>query len=101
MPTNVFRFNFGDAVSMEEAEASLHLAIIAAEGLFGESVVRMDASYHLDQPQRVIVVDASNEVGNAIARIFTRLAICEFGEDAFSVRPLPNPSVSKTKTGVS
>lgn len=86
MKTGTYRFDLDAKVPLLEAEQSLHLAIFAAEGLFGEARVRMDAAYHLDEPHRALAVDAASEVGDAVARMFTGLLIRQFGEEAFKVR---------------
>ena len=91
-----FRFVFKEDVSALDAELSLHLAIFAIEGLFGAARVRLDASYHIDEPRRVIIVDASNEVGEALVRVFTNLLLREFGDDSLQVERVdahPTPSV--------
>ena len=75
-------------VPLLEAEMSLHLAMFAVEGLFGQARLRLGMSYHLDEPRRAIFVDGTNEVGGAVVRIFTNLLIREFGEDSFVVRPV-------------
>ena len=91
-----FRFVFKEDVSVLDAELSLHLAIFAIEGLFGAARVRLDASYAIDEPRRVIIVDASNEVGEALVRVFTNLLLREFGDDSLQVERVdahPTPSV--------
>lgn len=91
-----FRFVFKEDVSVLDAELSLHLAIFAIEGLFGAARVRLDASYAIDEPRRVIIVDASNEVGEALVRVFTNLLLREFGDDSLQVERVdahPAPSV--------
>ena len=86
MARNVYRFDFEPSVPLPEAEMSLHLAMFAVEGLFGEARVRLEASYHLDEPNRAVTVDGTTEVGAAVLKVFTRLLGREFGEDAFRVR---------------
>ena len=86
MTVDVFRFEFDRTVLLTEAEMTLQLAIIAVEGLFGQARVRLDASYHLDEPRRVIIVDGTTVIGSAVVRVFIGLLIREFGEDAFHVR---------------
>jgi hypothetical protein len=91
-----FRFVFKEDVSVLDAELSLHLAIFAIEGLFGAARVRLDASYAIDESRRVIVVDASNEVGESLVRVFTNLLLREFGDDSLQVERVdahPTPSV--------
>ena len=86
MTVDVFRFQFSSDVPLEEAEMTLHLAIYAVEGLFGAARVRLDVSYHVDEPRRVIMVDATNEVGAALVRVFANLLLREFGDEALEVR---------------
>ena len=91
MNTAVFRFSFSPGVDMTEAEATLQLAILASEGLFGEARVRMEVSYHTDAPRSVIVVDGCTPPGDAAVRIFAAFLTREFGADAFTVRAIPAP----------
>lgn len=60
-------------------------------GLIAESTVRMDAAYTIEEEGRVCVVDANNEVGRCICRIYTGYLTREFGADAFNVRPAGAP----------
>ena len=89
MEPKIYRFDFDETLSMGDVEATLHLAILAAEGLFGESTVRMDASYSIDDEHRICIVDARNEVGRSISRVFTGYLGREFGETSFNVRAVP------------
>lgn len=82
-----YRYEFEQALSMEEVEATLHLAIVAAESIFGSSTVRMDARYSIDEQRCFCVVDASSKVGRCICQIFTGYLTREFGGGAFRVRP--------------
>lgn len=89
MNTTVYRFTFDRTIPLPEAEQTLHLAILGAEGLFGEAQVRMDLSYHIDEPRRVLLVDGSTEVGAAVIRMFTALLLREIGSHRFTVRRVP------------
>lgn len=86
MTVDVFRFEFAPGVPLTEAEMTLQLAMIALEGLVGQARVRLDATYHLDEARRAIIVDGTTAIGAALVRIFTGLALREFGDDAFAVR---------------
>lgn len=92
-----FRFVFKEEVSVLDAELSLHLAIFAIEGLFGAARVRLDASYQINEPRRVIIVDASNEVGEALVRVFTNLLLREFGDDSLQVDRVDSHPTSPVK----
>jgi hypothetical protein len=86
MTTDIHRFELDRKIPLEDAEMSLHLAMIAAEGLFGRARVRLDAGYHADEPRHAIIVDGTTEVGAVVTRVFTALLLREFGEDSFRVR---------------
>jgi hypothetical protein len=86
MITNVYRYKFREHVDLLEAERTLHLAILAAEGLYGEAHVRMDMAYVIDEAIRVIAIDASTNLGQDVGAIFTTFLLREFGRQAFSVR---------------
>ena len=86
MPKITYRFEFEPAVLLAEAEMSLHLAMIALEGLFGRAGLRLDARYRLDEADRAIAVDGSTQVGESLVRVFAALLIREFGDDCFTVK---------------
>ncbi len=79
MQPAIYRFEFDEPVSMTDIETTLHLAILGAESLFGESSVRLDGAYSIDERRRICVVDARNEVGRCICQIFTGYVAREFG----------------------
>lgn len=97
MTADVYRFEMGKTVPLNEAEQSLHLALIAVQGLFGQARVRMDAAYHVDESRRVIVVDGTTEVGAALVRVFTELLLREFGGTAFRVRRVQQAGAKRRK----
>jgi len=86
MGREVLRYSFKDSVPASEIENTLLLAVLAIEGLHGQSRVRIEASYTCDPDLRVCVIDSSSDVGRDICRVFTGFAIREFGETAFTVR---------------
>jgi hypothetical protein len=85
MTREVHRYSFRPAVPADEIEHTLLLAVLAAEGLHGESRVRMDASYAFDSEKHACVIDSGSDVGRDICRIFTGFAAREFGGESFSV----------------
>ena len=85
MNREIHRYAFQAAVPAEEVENTLLLAVLAAEGLHGQSRVRLDATYYFDADKHACVIDASTDVGRDICRIFTGFALREFGEGAFDV----------------
>lgn len=89
MARGMYRFELAAGVDQEEAERTLQLAVLGAEGLFGWARVRLDCGYRRELAGRALVVDATTEVGEAVVRLFTSFMIREFGEDSFAVRRLP------------
>lgn len=85
MTDDSYRFLFDHDIELDDAEMSLHLAIFAVEGLFGQARVRLDAGYALDPERHALVIDATTEVGAHLVRIFTGLLVREFGEESFRV----------------
>ena len=80
-----YKYKFGKGVDLRDAEDTLLLALLAAEGIYGECRVRMDAAYAVDEALGVIVVDGATEVGQDVCGIFTAFLTREFGPRAFRV----------------
>lgn len=96
----VYRLAFKIPVDMEAVEETLLLAILAVGCLYGDAAVRLDVGYAIDKDERVVVIDASTEMGRAVARIFIGFCTHEFGDDTFGVvradGPVPkHPSTAK------
>ena len=85
MAATIYRYRFGDGVPFQDVEESLLLGVLAAEGLYGAARVGMDACYCYAKERRACVIDATSDVGLAIARIFTSFLLHQFGPDAFRV----------------
>jgi len=96
MITEVCRYTFGPKVPITRVEDSVHLAMLAAEGLYGSPRVRIEACYLIDAKKRACVVDTTTDVGRDIARILTSFLAREFGERAFEVKRLDRPPLSQT-----
>ena len=96
MGTQAYRYQFAQGVSSRDIEETLHLALLAAECLHGESRVRLEASYFFDEGKRACAIDGGTDVGRDVVRIFTGFAIHEFGEEAFRVRRMDKPATPET-----
>lgn len=98
MHRSVYRFTFAEDADMEEVERTLILAILAVGCLCGETAIRLDAGYAVDPEHRLVAVDGTTETGRAVTRVFTGLAIHEYGDESFSVArsddPLPASPVA-------
>jgi hypothetical protein len=69
----------------EAVEADLGLAMLAAESLYGQPRLRLEAGYRLAANGRVCVIETRGEAGAAVARIFAGLTSARVGEDGYSV----------------
>lgn len=85
MNREIYRYCFEPTVEITEVEASLLLALLAAESLHGESRVRLEASHALDAEDRACVIDATGNVGRDLNRLFVGFLRREFGEESFDV----------------
>ena len=81
-----YRYRFANHIALSDAQDTLLLSILAAEGLFGSARVLMDAAYATDESIHVIVVDASTVVGQVVSAVFTAFITREFGPNSFNVR---------------
>ena len=85
MHTTHFHFRLNYNINLEEAEALLQRAILAAEGLYGCAEVVLHAGYRRDEESHAIYVDSSGQVGQTVSRIFAAFMIDAWGLEAFSV----------------
>jgi hypothetical protein len=81
----IYRYTFGASIPLEEVEATLRLAVLAAEGLHSEAEVRLEGFQAFDSERRRCVIDAATVVGRDINRLFLNFIRHEFGADAFQV----------------
>jgi hypothetical protein len=99
MTKDMYRYAFREEVPIEEVEASLLLAVLAAESLYGEAQTRLDAAHYLDPAKRACVIDAGTPVGRDLNRFFTGFLIREFGADSFRVERVDG-GVNRAREGV-
>jgi SRSO17 transposase len=85
MAREVYRYVFGQQAPFSEVLATLNLALIAAESIYGESRSRLDARFTHESAQYAVVIDASTSVGQALNQVFVGYVTREFGEGAFRV----------------
>jgi hypothetical protein len=85
MKQAVYHYTFCAGIPIEEVEATLHLALLAAEGLHGEADVRLEGTHSVDIERRRCVINAATLVGRDINRLFLNFIRHEFGADAFRV----------------
>ena len=100
MSDGVYRYQIDKELPIREVESSLLLAIMAAENLYGEAAVRLDAAHFLDIDQRACVIDAGTPVGRDINRLFVGFLIREFGPDSFVVERRDRKPAPTSQTAV-
>lgn len=81
-----FRFQFTADVDLAEAEGTLRLSLLAAEGLHGEAKVRTEVTFAVDPVRAEIRVAGGGIVTENVVQICTALLTHEFGREAFTVR---------------
>jgi hypothetical protein len=97
MSQELYRYSFVPDVPFEDVEASLLLAVLAAECLHGESQVRLDAGHYFDPEHSTCVIDATTPVGRDFNRLFVGFIAREFGEDSFQVQRVDGPLKRETQ----
>ena len=102
MSAEIYRYSFLPSVPFEEVEASLVLAIMAAESLHGQAQVRLDVAHAVDPEKRCCVIDATTCAGRDVNRLFIGFFGQEFGQDAFQVERVGIlPEVQKSQSDAS
>jgi len=79
---------FREGIDMKDVEDTLLLAVMAAEGIFGEASVRENHRVSEDRDARAIAVDASTPVGQVVNLIFASYIAKEFGPENFAMHRL-------------
>lgn len=91
----VFRFQFTADVDLGEADSTLRLSLLAAEGLHGEARVRTEVTFAVDPVRAEIRVAGGGIVTEHVVQIYTSLLTHEFGREAFTVRrDSPEPATA-------
>lgn len=85
MAKTVYRYVFSEHVKAQEVEATLVLAELAVEALHGAARMKLDARHFFDEARRACAIDASNEIGEQLNRVFVHYLALEFGEGAVTV----------------
>src|SRR6185295_4290311 len=96
MSTQMICYTFSSAVSLDEVESSLLLALLGTESLHGEASTRLDAAHRVDRKTRCVAIDASTESGRDFNRLFLGFVTRAFGADSFSVERVVDPSIVPT-----
>ncbi len=72
-------FEFISTIDMSEIASTLQLSCIAVESLFGALRVQLQTSYQFLPQQRRVVVDMTQQPGQALALVFLGYVTKEFG----------------------
>ncbi|QDU28894.1 hypothetical protein ETAA8_40000 [Anatilimnocola aggregata] len=88
MNAHVYRYEFGPDVANDDIEVAIVMAIMAAESLYGEAEVRLNARYFFDAERHACVIDVATELGASFNKLFMGFLSRECGPDSFKVHPL-------------
>ena len=80
-----YQFEFNKTADMAAVENALLMAVIAAEGIHGRSRVNLEANFNTNQAVRTCLVNADNQVGEDIAKVFTEFLNLDIGEDTYRI----------------
>jgi hypothetical protein len=88
MHDRIDQYAFSDDVSEQDIRDTLNLAALATESVFGQRRSLAEANFDLDD-DRVCWIDASNEVGDHLSKVFGGFVRREFGDRVRSLRTEP------------
>lgn len=89
MATKIYKYRFNESVTGQELQDTLELAQLAAAAIVHGPCRALEARrFNLDKANRICVIDASTDAGDDFGRIFTALAIREYGERSMKVERL-------------
>lgn len=86
MTRTTYDFTFPEATDMESVRDSLAIAVVACEGIHGAAEVRLALDVEIDDTDRTCSVDATTDVGRAVAKAFMGLLTRELGENGYALR---------------
>ena len=92
MNSSMIECAFCGAVDIAEAEELIHLAIIAAGGLYSEPRLRTATRYRINPIRGTLQIDTGTPEGESVGHIFLALADRAFEPDAYTLRLLTNES---------
>lgn len=81
-----YDYSFRRHLNLSEVADTLILAVIGAESLHGRAQVKLDGWWKMDRRRRRCTINASTQVGQDIACLFTGFLMKEFGEATFTVQ---------------
>lgn len=102
MSESAYNYQFDESVEMQGVTETLLLAVAAVEALHGRAKVNLDAEFELSESDRTCRIEAKNEIGKDIAKIFVEYLSLEFGEEKFSVKQgyvLPWDNIGRSVNG--
>ena len=65
-----YQFRFKKDIGNDEIERLLFLAALNTENVFGETTMRLDASFRFDKKSKICLIDSGTEIGRHIAKLF-------------------------------
>jgi hypothetical protein len=85
METKRFKFQFTDKAGFNEVVATLGLARIAAESLYGVDRVDFEFGYAVNEKLRVVLITTTGQAGYDLVVMFHGFARLEFGRSSMTM----------------
>jgi len=96
MNRSVYRIVFRSEVDMAVVEDTLLTAVLSVGCIHGQAALRLEVSYAMDAKKRSVVIDATDPLGQSVARVFVGMCSHEFGDTAYSVSRAGGPVAIET-----
>ncbi|MDX1967886.1 MAG: hypothetical protein SFV23_11990 [Planctomycetaceae bacterium] len=92
-------YMFTPEVPLEEVDATLRLALLAAQSLHGCDRVGLEAQYRWERADRTCVIDGGTAVGRDLNCLFAGFIRREFGAKAFQVDRVESATTKISEAG--
>jgi len=88
MSRDGYRYAFDSDVKAGDIESLIHLAILSASALYGETTVRLEARYTFHSNKLACFIECESPLGADLNRLFTGYVKGKLGSEAFTVTRL-------------
>jgi len=86
MRRTIYHYSYGPQVNLSDVRDTFRLAYLATQSVYGHRRALLEANFDLDDADRSGWIDARNDVGQHLHRVFMGYLRREFGDDHFTVR---------------
>lgn len=85
MTAPAYRYSFVDDRTFTDAEESLRLALLAAEGIYGAARILLNVRMIVTPSERTMLISDNGDESQAVNRSLTQFLMRECGPDQFEV----------------